>query len=272
MPELRVDEIGYWTEIKLKIIRDYSRAYAAVLGGQKAIRHYAYIDGFAGAGEHKSRATGEMIEGSPAIALKADFSHYHFVDMDGSRAVQLREIGKGQSNVSVYEGDCNSVLLDEVFPQCRYNDFRRALCLLDPYDLNPTWTVVYTAGQMKSIEIFLNFMIMDANMNVLWKNPDKVPATQIERMNAFWGDDSWREAGYVKQPGLFGDIEEKASNEAVAEAYGKRLQEIAGFKYVPKPLPMRNSRGSVIYYLFFASNNKTGDRIAKDVLRKYRNR
>ncbi len=272
MPEFSVDEVGYWTEIKLKIIREYSEAYAAVLKRQTAIRHYAYIDGFAGAGEHISRSTGKTIEGSPAIALKTGFSHYHFVDMDGSRAAQLREIGKGQSNVSVYEDDCNSVLLEKVFPQCRYKDFRRALCLLDPYDLNPKWAVVYSAGQMKSIEIFLNFMIMDANMNVLWKNPDKVPDKQIERMNAFWGDDSWREAGYVKQPGLFGDIEEKATNEVVAEAYGQRLREIAGFKYVPKPLPMRNSRGSVIYYLFFASNNETGDRIARSILRKYRNR
>ena len=29
-------------------------------------------------------------------------------------------------------------------------------------------------------------MIMDANMNVLWRNPDRVPTAQIERMNAFW--------------------------------------------------------------------------------------
>jgi hypothetical protein len=41
-------------------------------------------------------------------------------------------------------------------PSYRYEDFRRALCLLDPYALNPNWEVVATAGKMGSIEIFLN--------------------------------------------------------------------------------------------------------------------
>jgi hypothetical protein len=37
---------------------------------------------------------------------------------------------------------------------------------------------------MKSIEIFLNFMVMDMNMNVLWKNPDAVAPEQIVTRDA----------------------------------------------------------------------------------------
>ena len=272
MPQLNLDTVGYWTEIKLSILRDYSKAYAQILTNQQKIRHFAYVDGFAGAGTHISKSTGEHIEGSPSVALRGNppFSHYHFIDMDGQRANLLRQLAEGRHNVTVYEGDCNTILLEEVFPKCRYEDFRRALCLLDPYELNPNWNVVQMAGRMKSIEILLNFMIMDANMNVLWRNPERVPTAQIERMNAFWGDDSWRQVGYTKHPGLFGDIEEKAPNAEIAAAYRKRLKEIAGFKFVPDPIPMRNSKGTVIYYLFFASNNQTGDKIARAVLRKYR--
>jgi three-Cys-motif partner protein len=122
---------------------------------------------------------------------------------------------------------------------------------------------------MQSVEIFLNFMIMDANMNVLWKNPDRVSPGQIERMNAFWGDESWRKAGYRSTRGLFGDIEQKAPNIDVANAYRERLRRIAGFRYVPEPLPMKNSKGAVIYYLFFASHNQVGNRIARAVFKKY---
>ena len=43
----------------------------------------------------------------------------------------------------------------------------------------------------------------------------------------------------------------------------------AGFEYVPKPIPVRNSRGAVIDYLFFASHNKTGGKIAKGIFKKY---
>jgi three-Cys-motif partner protein len=272
LSEENLDAVGYWTEVKIKIIREYSQTYAQILNKQQSIRHYAYIDGFAGAGTHISKSTGEAIEGSPAVALKVEppFSHCHFIDMDGQRADQLRQLAVGRKDVTVYEGDCNDILLHKVFPKCHYEDYRRALCVLDPYKLNPNWQVVLTAGQMKSIEIFLTFMIMDANMNILKKRPDQVAAAQAARMTAFWGDDSWREAGYRKRRGLFEDIEEKESNAEIAAAYQKRLKNVAGFSFVPGPLPMRNTKGSVIYYLFFASHNQTGDKIAQAVFKKYR--
>jgi three-Cys-motif partner protein len=272
MAESDLDVVGNWTEVKLQILRDYSKEYAKILNKQQYIRHYAYIDGFAGAGSHISKTTGMEIEGSPKIALQIHppFSYYHFIDMDGKRAEGLRQLTSGRNDVTVYQGDCNTILLDEVFPKCRWEDFRRALCLLDPYGLNPNWRVVETAGKMKSIELFINFMIMDAKLNVLWNNPDKVNPRQIERMNAFWGDDSWRDGCYKKQKGLFGDMEEKAADQEIAAAYRNRLKKTAGFKYVPEPIPMKNQKGVVIYYLFFASHNETGNKIAKAIFQKYR--
>ena len=35
---------------------------------------------------------------------------------------------------------------------------------------------------------------------------------------------------------------------------------------------MKNSKGSIMYYLFFASNNKTGAKIAGSIFNKYRNK
>ena len=269
MTELRLDEVGPWTRLKLQILREYAGAYARILSNQSVIRHYAYIDGFAGWGTHVDRETGEEIEGSPAILLKQQFSHYHFIDTDGKRAQRLRQLAAGRSDVTVYEGDCNDVLLNKVFPQCRYADYRRALCLLDPYQLNPDWRVVEAAGSMKSIEILLNFMIMDANMNVLHKDPYAADPTQVERMNAFWGDETWRGVAY-KSTALFEDIHEKLPNIAVVDAYRRRLRDVAGFRFVPDALPMMTRRGAVIYYLIFASNNETGAKIARAVFDKFR--
>ena len=269
----RLDVVGYWTEIKLQILQDYAKQYAKILKSQPFIKHVAYIDGFAGAGAHISKESGETIEGSPAraLAIEPRFTHYHFVEMREDRVERLRKMDTDKS-VTVYQGDCNEVLLKDVFPECRYEDYRRALCLLDPYKLNPNWEVVETAGKMKSIEIFLNFMIMDANMNALKNNPDAVSPEQAQRMTAFWGDESWRQIAYRTERGLFGPIEEKDSNEKVVEAYCMRLKVVAGFKYVPKPLPMCNTRGAVVYYLLFASQNATGGRIADHIFNKYRNR
>lgn len=270
---MKIDEVGYWSELKLEIIKKYAGAYSQILSAQKLSLQHHYIDAFAGAGVHVARRTGEFIPGSPLNALNIlpPFKHYHLIDLDGERADHLREITEGNPAVSVYEGDCNAVLLDKVFPKVRFEDYRRALCILDPYRLNPNWDVVAQAGRMKSVEIFLNFMVMDLNMNVLWRNPEAVAPSQIERMNLFWGDDSWRAAAYRQEADLFGTREEKRGNEEVAEVYRDRLK-IAGFKYVPAPLPMRNSSEAIIYYLFFASANATGGRIVEEIFERYRQR
>ena len=45
------DEIGYWSEIKLDIIKDYAAAYSRILSAQKnPSLHHIYIDAFAGGG------------------------------------------------------------------------------------------------------------------------------------------------------------------------------------------------------------------------------
>ena len=272
MKQFKYDEIGYWSEVKLDIVREYAFAYSRILAAQPAIKHHIYIDAFAGAGKHVSKRTGEFISGSPlnALLVKPPFSEIQFIDLHGGKANELRNIVGDRKDVYVHEGDANRILLETVFPRCRYEDFSRGLCLLDPYKLNVNWNVLETAGRMKTIEVFYNFMIMDANMNVLWKNPEKVDESQATRMDAVWGDRSWREAAYRKEAGLFGDIEEKAGNEEVAEAFRKRLQDVAGFAYVPKPIPMRNDQGAIVYYLFFASPNRTGAGIVKDIFEKYR--
>ena len=68
------------------------------------------------------------------------------------------------------------------------------------------------------------------------------------------------------------DLEEKVPNDAVATAYQERLKKVAGFNYVPDPMPMRNTHGAIVYYLFFGSPNKTGAKIVSDIFKKYRNR
>ena len=274
MRKIKLDEIGYWSEMKLDIIRKYAAAYSAIMSRQSCINSHHYIDGFAGAGVHISKNTKEFVPGSPTNALKVNppFDKYHFIDLNGDKAELLREIGDGNPKVEVYEGDCNRLLLDRIFPLIKYENYDRALCLLDPYGLHLDWEVMYNAGQSNATEIFLNFPVMDMNMNVLRHDRKKVDQRQIGRMNAFWGDESWREAAYEKQPGLFDKIEEKTSNRAMVRAFRERLKKVAGFAYVPEPLPMRNTTGATVYYLFFASPNETGGKIVREIFNMYRDR
>jgi len=267
---LKYDKIGYWSEVKLEIIKKYAQAYSTIMT-RKGLKHI-YIEGFAGTGIHISKRTLEFIPGSPLNALNVQppFLEYHLIDLDSAKTENLRHLAREHRSVHIYDGDCNVVLREDVFKHARYEDYRRALCILDPYGLHLNWEVMRDAGQMRSVEIFLNFPIMDMNMNVLKRNPENTDYAQAARMTAFWGDDTWRSAAYSSEGLLFG--EEKTANEAVVDAFRERLRKVAGFSYVPEPMPMRNSTGSVVYYLFFASQNKTGDKIVTDIFTKHRNR
>lgn len=161
------------------------------------------------------------------------------------------------------------MLLREVFPRANYNDYRRALCLLDPYNINLTWQVIETAGQAHSVEIFLNLMIMDINRNAMRRNPDKSLQSKMDQLTRLWGDETWKEAGYATDRSLF-DEPEKVSNDEFAEAFRQRLEKKAGFDYVPPPMPMKTKSNSTIYYLYFASQKPAAAKIVKDIFNKYR--
>lgn len=273
---MNFDTINYWSEIKLDIVQKYASAYSAILSNTHSVKEHVYIDAFAGAGIHISKETGEPIKGSPVNALEVQppFKKFYLIDLDEEKIENLLQFTRDKREVKVYQGDCNEVLLKDVFPNVKYTDYRRGLCLLDPYGLHLNWEVMYTAGQMGSLEIFINFPVMDMNQNVLWHNPEKVDPKQAARMDAFWGDRSWNEVVYAQEQNLFNfDWKEKVAepNVAIAKAFQERLKKVAGFSYVPEPIPMRNSKGATVYYLFFASQNKAGAKIVEEIFNKYRN-
>lgn len=125
---------------------------------------------------------------------------------------------------------------------------------------------------MGSVEIFLNFPIYDMNLNVLWKNPNKTDPEQVERMNSFWGDQSWVDSVYEPTRTLFGDEIQKRIDYLVAitRAFQERLIKHAAFKYVPEPIPMLNSKNGVLYYLFFASHKPVAAKILTHIFTKYK--
>jgi three-Cys-motif partner protein len=268
-PHSVLDEVGPWTEIKLDIVKEYAVAYSKILQAKDFF--HLYIDAFSGAGLHLSKVSGKFVSGSPlnALLVEPPFQEYHFIDLNSNKVEALKKRVGYRPDVHFYGADCNQVLLQTVFPRATYKDRRRALCLLDPYGLHLDWEVIKTAGQMESVELFLNFPIADINRNVLRRDPDKVSEADVRRMNAFWGDESWRQIGYTTDCNLFG-FPTKEPNEAIAEAFRERLQKAGGFKYVLKPTAMKNSKNAVIYYLFFAAQQPVAHKIVQDIFRKPR--
>ena len=261
------DELGPWSINKLDIVHKYATAYGEIINGRRL--RPIYIDGFAGSGHNVERATGETIEGSPlrVLDVKPGFEEYHFIDVDADKLDELKSATRGRSNVFFYNEDANQALL-RIIPTVKYSDFKRALCVLDPYGLDVDWKVLVAAAQQRTIEIFFNFSIMDINRNILRHNRDTVTQKQYDRMMRAWGDESWQQELFSADDSLFGDLD-KVENSAIARAFQKRLRDVAGFDYVPDPVCMKNSKNAGLYYWFFASQNSTGAKIAKDIFKRY---
>ncbi len=109
---------------------------------------------------------------------------------------------------------------------------------------------------------------MDINRTVLRKD-GPVFASGL-KMTRFWGDESWREAAYRAERGLFEMHDVKVENWELVKAFQERLRTVGGFKYVPEPMAMRNTQRSIVYYLFFAGPNATGERIVTEIFNGYR--
>jgi three-Cys-motif partner protein len=265
---IALDEIGRWSRCKHAILRDYMVEYAKILARFPSLKP-VYVDAFCGAGVAISKESGEIVQGSPLLALNIQppFHHYHFIDTDGQKTEQLQRLVGSRTDVSVYSEDCNQALLT-ILPTLSYAGHYRGVCFLDPYGLHLNWEVIKMAGTMKTTEIFLNFPIADMNRNVLRRDQSKTRADQAARMTAFWGDETWRDVAFSSREMLFDELKEKSTNEQIAQAFRERLQDVAGFKFVSKPAAMLNSTGATLYYLFFASQNQTGERIASHILRE----
>jgi three-Cys-motif partner protein len=265
------DSVGFWSERKLSVVRDYAQAYSTILSAQvKPAFYHIYIDGFAGAGIHLSRETGDLVPGSPLNALLVNplFREYHLVEIDAGKLEILERLAAGRTDVFIHPGDCNDVLPERVLPSVRYEDYRRALCFLDPYGLHLKWRVIETTGRLGTVDLYLNFPILDMNRNVLLRDPSQVDARQARRMTDYWGDESWRKLCYTNELDLFGKLE-KESNERVVRAFCARLSKGAGFRYVAQPLAMRNSVGAAVYYLLFASQKRVALDIAEDIHKRH---
>lgn len=61
-PELKFDEIGYWSEVKLAILEEYAKPYNQIIHAQATKLQSIYVDGFAGAGHHYAKGWDRIVE------------------------------------------------------------------------------------------------------------------------------------------------------------------------------------------------------------------
>jgi three-Cys-motif partner protein len=274
MDKDRVNEIGRWSEDKLSLLGKYLDAYTKIMKGQIWCRNgYHYIDAFAGTGRPKAKDEERYVNGSPRVALKIShpFRSYIFIEKENWRVDKLKGLQAEfpNLNIRIKQGDCNTIIVNEIVTQIRFENFNRGIIFLDPFGMDIEWETIEGIASTRALEIFLNFPVMAINRSVLVKEAYKFNPGQIERMNRFWGSSDWRDDLYEEDPTLFGPEIKKIpqTGKSLGKLFTSRLNEV--FPEVSEPLVMINSKNAPLYCLIFAGHKESGKKIAQNIFSRF---
>ena len=170
-------------------------------------------------------------------------------------------------SIHIRQRDCTRYLKDCVAENSKIDwKSNRGIVFLDPFGMQVGWQTIASLASTGGIEIFLNLPVGMAIQRLLPRQPGKFTATQRQRLDAYFGSSDWFDLLYRTEQTLFGDSQEKIkeSGETLVKWYRDRLRTI--FTHVSRAALIRNTCGGHLYYLLLASHNKTGVKIANDIL------
>ena len=277
---------GGWTEQKLDCVSKYLNAYTKIMNNQDF--NFAYVDAFAGTGYRKLKLEEnpnetlfpELIsqdilkfrQGSArnALKIKPKFQKYFFIEQDDHNFLELQKLRDeflqiedfDQNDIVCLQSDAN-VFLDDF---CNKNwEMHRALVFLDPFGMQVEWKTIESIANTRAIDLWLLFPIGTVN-RLLKRNGDIRPSIQ-EKLNLFFGDDTWYDVFYniAQQIPMLGEQDQWEKVEGIfleiEKYFVKRLKEIF-CGVAENPLPLRNSKNVPLYLLCFAVGNPNGAPLA----------
>ena len=151
---------GTWVAEKLDYLRRYVDFFETSMRQKWPVRYY--IDLLAGPGKNHVRETGEILLGSPLLALTAKhpFTGYFFVDFDDENTQALHERCRASAlsdRVRVLTGDCN-VEIDNILAQMKPDSDRSLnLAFLDFEGLELRWDTVAKLSSLRRIDLIINY-------------------------------------------------------------------------------------------------------------------
>jgi three-Cys-motif partner protein len=274
---------GYWTRAKLKILNDYLPAFLQASSGRAS--EFVYLDAFAGEGRGIDRLTGEEFHGSARIALEAQspnraaqFTRLRYFEQ-ANKAAELEAGFRSEypaRDVRVYGGDCN-VEIPKALKDLQALRWAPTFAFIDPDGMEFHWETLKRLADHKrgyrsaatshkpeyKVELWLLFPTSGI-VRTLALDAAKVRPEDEWRATALFGTDAWR-AIYAKR--VAGKFSAADAKEEYVNLIRWRLSEDLGYART-HPLELKNTRGTTIYHMVFATDNAAGDTIMADLYAK----
>jgi three-Cys-motif partner protein len=249
---LYAPEVGEWGRQKYLRLWTYASIFAR--GMKHRHRHRVYIDLFAGAGKAVIRETGELVLGSPLLALSVPdpFTKYIFCDDDSERVAALEQrVARDYPWADRTIIDASAInAVPQILAALPTDGSVLSFCFADPYDLSFDFRIVeqLAAGNRMDFLILLAAQMDGQRNEVNYVNP---ASTKVERL---LGDPLWREKwSVVKRDGTGFQQFLMQQYRAAMERIGyQRLRESDVYR-------VKTESGQVpLYYLLFFSRHERG--------------
>jgi three-Cys-motif partner protein len=245
-----------WSRHKLEYLTTYITSYRSAT--QKAFKTF-YIDGFSGPGRLPDEETGQMVDGSPLVALKAapPFTACFLIELNAQVARRLKSEVSGFRNAHVILGDANTEI-----PRVLglVNDKSPTLVVLDPTGVigQVRWSTVEAVSR-KRTELFINFPYHMAVQRILPNNQSGMTTQRVSELDGYLPP-GWQDV-YVSTA----DKGRRMLCRGFLELYRDQLRKL-GYTHVFASSAFRTDTGMPLYYLVWAGKNPIGAKIAKHVL------
>lgn len=183
------------TILKLALLRQFVSVYTTIIS--KYYHNMVFIDIFAGSGINRIINKGDLIVGSPVIAVDApyQFTELIFIEKNSvfKEALQARLASDvlPENNSFVYEGDCNE-LIEKVIEDHITKD-THALIFIDPEGMEVSWPALEKLLECRG-DVIYNFMSSGIQRHLGRCLSQNALQGDIEKMNSFMGGEEWKKA------------------------------------------------------------------------------
>jgi three-Cys-motif partner protein len=257
-------DVGSWAQEKYLRVWTYDQLFAT--GMKNSWDERVYIDLFSGSGYSRIRSTGEILIGSPLLALQIPdrFDRYIFCDAHHEYLQVLqRRVERIAPGVQAHylPGDVNLIIdsVRDCIPRGSRAHRVLSFCFVDPFSVNFRFANVRRLGEDRYVDFLILLALgMDANLNL----PTYLES-EHSRIEEFVDNSNWRAEWRV--------AEERGERfiPFLARQYSRAMQAL---KYLPATLeqmyPVRSDQRNLpLYYLAFFSRNRRGYDYWREVLK-----
>jgi three-Cys-motif partner protein len=262
---------GFWTQLKLAMLRDYLTRFAVASQTQP---ERIYLDAFAGEGAGRDRLTGEEFHGSARIALDVGsgngFTRFRYFEL-GPKAAELATALRADypdRDIKVYAGDCN-VTIPQALAELKQLNWAPTFAFVDPDGMEVAWETLAALADHKrgyraasslkpeyKVEIWMLFPSAGI-MRTLALGAETLPDRDVARATRLLGTERWQSIYALRRSD---EISPKQAREEYVNLMRWRLEQELGYRYT-HPFELCNTTGAPMYHMILATDNDVGTKI-----------